>query len=172
METNLAKNERSMLRGLGAASAASALSFGLLNLSVAGYPAGILYALSAIITIVAMFQLIADNFRDFGIRTLTYSVMTAAYGFMYYRVGFIPAILRAADKGKKIDAAAFRNMMICAVIAALAAIIVALIIIICGYKSKKYSLYIEKKENAQHKIGIVSIAAALICMVLASMIFG
>lgn len=171
MGRSLADNERSMMRGLGAASAAAALEFILSVLIRHSVAPMAVYILCPVGMILAVYQLLSDDIADAAVRAVSCLAMTAAYVFLFIRIGYKAAIFREIDKGI-LDGAVFERFFLCFLICAGAAVIAALAVSALGRKSGIYRKYIENHDKAQSSLSVVSIAAALICAVIGSMIYG
>lgn len=163
MESKLELNEKSMLKGVGAAGFTAAFTFiavMLINiLDINGIEIAFGgYILPAVNTVCVLFMLLSDGLRDYIVRLITFIVMTAAMLLVYVRVGLnfsriiFPAVyfIAAAAAG--------------AVIAGAVSVIIS--------RKNSYRDFIEKKEPLHNRLSIFSIAAAFICIAAASMIYG
>ncbi len=166
------ENERSAFRGLGAASAASAVGF-LTSILLVEFAVNkwLVCAFTILIAVLSVFQLITDSFKDFGMRVLLYLTLNAAYGLLHYRVGYIRYILRITRENEVLRSDLKLLLFVMIGMAAFSVIYAAVVIAI-GRNRKGYLQYIAKIERSQHNFSIYSIAASLCCMVVSSMIYG
>ncbi len=163
MESNFELNEKSMLKGVGAAGFTSVFTFiavmliNILDINSIEIAFGG-YILPALNAVCVLFMLLSDGLRDYIVRLITFIVMAAAMLLIYVRVGLnfsriiFPAVYFIAA-------------------AAVGAVIAGAVSIIFSRKNS-YRDFIEKKEPLHNKLSIISVAAAFICIAVASMIYG
>lgn len=172
MENNLELNEKNMLRGLGAASFASALCFiASILVKTRKCPELLMYVISALSVFPVMFLIFTDSIKNYFVRLISFIVTGAALVFIFIRVGYKAAVMRDIENNL-ISGNSFKLLIISFIVCAAAALILALIILIINRRSQKYLEYIEKNEKLQQKFSVISIAAVFVCMAVSSMIYG
>lgn len=171
MDNNLSRDIL-MLRGLGAASLASAFSFiAALILKYTEGLALLLYVMIPIMAVPVIIMLLSGNIRDVFIKLITFILTGTAFCMIFVRVGFVSAISRDIEKGI-VDKNIIADFGIYGIIVISAVILISAAASVFLHKNKKYCSFIEKTDGFQQKMSVPSIAAAFVSMALASMIYG
>lgn len=162
MENRLELNERSMLKGVGAAGFTAAFTFvyvmllRLCDIQSVEVTAGII--LPVISAACVLFMLLSGGLKDYVIRFVTFIVTAAAMLLIYIRVGI----------GK--DMILFPAIGFLAYSAGGA--VIAGIISLFLSRNERYADFIENNDALHGRLSVCSIAAAFICIACASMIYG
>lgn len=172
--SELERNERSVLKGLGTASLSVVLLFFSTVSLVYIEKSGIALAVGVVLCILASLPvtaLMSEDIKDFLVKAASYTVSLAVYIVIFMRIGYYSALKRYIAAGK-LSEGDLTTAALCFICFFLFFLIISFVTGLFAKRSGSLSRISEKIGQSGQKIQVVLIAAAFLCIAVASMIFG